>query len=373
MALIPPTILAVPLPWLTSVAGALFGDTSSTVRKLKFWKRTKLTGDFWRYFTLTILIGFAALNTGNNLLYLVVAMLLSLLIISGMMGDMTLFKVRVERRLPRHIFAGKSAHARYDITNGKTLFSSYSFDVKEAPATSALPHSLSPSLTDEETGGDASSGAVYIVKLGPSATVSPVARYTFPRRGLVRLEALELRTRFPFGLILKTWRSESAEEVMVYPTVRAVKGPVRIAGGGTTVGEAQAARRGGGTQLYGLREYTLADDARFIHWRSAAREKRLLVKEFEDERERAVTVLFNNCLDRRKGAEDGDRFERLVEEAASLASHFMERGYSVGLKTLSDDVRPARSTEHLYKILRALALVGAEGPEGAPTVTAVRA
>lgn len=369
MALIPPTILAVPLPWLTSLAGALFGDTSSTVRKLKFWKRTKLTGDFWRYFSLTILIGFAALNTGNNLLYLVVAMLLSLIVISGLMSEATLRKVHVRRVPPRHIYRGESTPIRLEVTNNKRLLTSYSFDVTEARP---------------EEGGDGAEAVethpAYLLKLPAAGTARKVTRYKFLKRGTLKLEALELKTRFPFGLFLKGKRDQSPAELLVYPRIIPIKGEVPVHGSGATWGEEASTRKGSGTQLYGLRDYTLSDDARHIHWRSTAKERRLLVKEFEDEKERTVMVRFNNCPSKDTGEgeddesariESNERFERLVDEAASMAAHFIKRNYAVGLRTVTVEIQPGRGSNQLHKVLRTLALTSPEGNPGSPSITVV--
>ena len=62
-------------------------------RKLKFTREGKY------YLGITLGVGFAAINTGNNLLYLLLGMLLSLMLVSGVMSDLSLRRLTVTRRL----------------------------------------------------------------------------------------------------------------------------------------------------------------------------------------------------------------------------------------------------------------------------------
>ena len=54
----------------------------------------------------TIGVGFAAVNTANNLLYLLLGLLLSLLLVSGVLSDLALWKLKMRRRVPARLFAG---------------------------------------------------------------------------------------------------------------------------------------------------------------------------------------------------------------------------------------------------------------------------
>jgi uncharacterized protein (DUF58 family) len=348
--------ISAPLPWLTILAGKTFGkgphaEARARRRFFKLPRTLKFTREGKRFVALVLLVGIAAINTGNNLLYLVVAMLLSLIIISGIMSESTLRGVDVKRQLPRHLFRGVPAPIRLRVENRKRVLNSYSFNVKEA------------------AGDGLETEPAYILKLGGSKKTVRVSRYTFGVRGIFKLERLELTTRFPFGLFTKGKTDEAADEVVVYPMVR----PIKESGAfpGLTHGASSIAKKGGGTQLHTLRDYTLSDDSRFIHWRSAARTQKLLTREFEEEREQKFLILFENCPDKTTEKGDGPFFEQIVEEAASLAGHFIEKGFSAGLKTLSSEVPVRAGRDHLYRILRTLALTGPKGPQGTPSVRVV--
>src|SRR5580700_1205398 len=59
------------------------------------------------YVLVTLVIGIAALNTGNNLLYIVVAAMLAAILVSGVVSAMVLRWLELDVRLPEHVFAGR--------------------------------------------------------------------------------------------------------------------------------------------------------------------------------------------------------------------------------------------------------------------------
>jgi uncharacterized protein (DUF58 family) len=191
-----------------------------------------------------------------------------------------------------------------------------------------------------------------MLKLKPSASGTLTSSYTFSRRGRFRLSGVKVTTTFPFGIFIKGKVEETAEDVIVYPSI---KGEERTTfqGRANLKEGAGKARRGAGTELYNLRKYTFSDDSRFIHWRSAARARKLLVKEYEEESENTVIVLFDN----RSMPGDEERFEEMVDTAAGVIDRFIDAGCSVGLKTMTEEIPPASGHGQLERLLYILALI----------------
>lgn len=342
--------ISAPLPWLIILVGKIFskkGPEGVARPRFKLPRSLSFTREGKWFTGVLLFIGIAAINTDKNLLYLVVATLLSLIIISGIMSESTLKGVCVKRILPEHFFKGSSAIVRLYVRNTKKITPSFSFKVHELP----------------EDGLKAD--PVYLLKLSSGSKYTGISRYTFDRRGRFILTGIKVSTRFPFGLFIKGRVEDNREEVLVLPSIKPLKKQPPVlnmspAGGlGSPV-------RGSGRDFYGLREYTFEDNSRFIHWGSLAKTSRLFVKEFEKESENRVFVVFENFLSGDYGA-----FEDAVDEAASLAGHFIERGYAVGLKTLTIEVRAGAGSDHLFKILRALALIGPADARGAPVVRVI--
>ena len=82
------------------------------LRRLRPPRRLKLTREGKYLIGITFGVGFAAINTGNNLLYLLLGMLLSLIVVSGVLSELSLRKLTVVRRLPPNAPAERRAGPR---------------------------------------------------------------------------------------------------------------------------------------------------------------------------------------------------------------------------------------------------------------------
>ncbi|MBI5560309.1 MAG: DUF58 domain-containing protein, partial [Deltaproteobacteria bacterium] len=266
--------ISVPLPWLTLLTGKLFGHDAAKKRPSFFiFPRTlRFTKGGWLFTAVLFVIGIAAINTGNNLLYLIVATLLSFIIISGIMSESTLRKLKAGRIIPKHIYKERGADFAFAVENGKKFLPSYSFTVEELPldGLSAAP--------------------AYAVKLDASKKIVTASEYTFKKRGVAKLRGMNFKTRFPFGLFVKGRAELSEEEVLVYPAMEPVEPEMVMEAAKQGAGAVR--KKGIGGEFYGLRDHTLFDDSRYIHWKASARSGRLLRKEFEEEKEEGVIIIF---------------------------------------------------------------------------------
>src|SRR3954468_18900472 len=64
------------------------------------------TREGWWCLAVTVGLGITAMNTGNNLLYLLESMVLALIVVSGVLSEQSVRGVRVTMRLPDEIYAG---------------------------------------------------------------------------------------------------------------------------------------------------------------------------------------------------------------------------------------------------------------------------
>jgi uncharacterized protein (DUF58 family) len=269
----------------------------------------KPTRDGWWCLLVAVGLGVAAINTGNNLLYLLVSALLALIVVSGILSEQSMRGLDLTGVAPDEIYAGQPAVLGAKIANRKRWFTSYSVTVELlAPEARAL---------------ESSSRFLYVrrVEAGPSA--SPPGRRRCPR-GRHRLTGVRLTTRFPFGLFVKAGRPALTDEVLVFPAVRPVAAEsLRQLG---ESGDAAARRRGRGTDLYNLRGYRSGDDPRFIHWRSSAKTEALMVRELEADTSQNTRLVLVG-----RGRRGTPALERGLSEAASLAVALIRAGAGVEL------------------------------------------
>jgi uncharacterized protein (DUF58 family) len=177
---------------------------------------------------------------------------------------------------------------------------------------------------------------------------------TLAARGRRRLPRLRAATAFPFGLFVKIGPPLLFdEEVLVFPAVRPVS-PRDV--GQATSGEAVSRRRGRGHDLYNLRAYRAGDEPHLIHWPTSAKSGSLMVRELEEDTNEDARIVLTGT-----GAAHGERLERALSQAASLAVHLLRSGTGVELAGSAGAVPLGRGRGQERRILTALALYSPSG------------
>ena len=312
----------------------------------------KVTREGMVYIGGIMIVALAALNTGNNLLFMVLACLLAGILISGLLSRVVLGGVDVRLELPEHIFAQRTVLAIAEIHNTKNLTPSFSVSLvgesspKAKKNASATP---SPQILDRP---------VYFPYIPHRQTVRQSIELTFPRRGVYRQDALGLRTRFPFGFLQKTRRVDSAIEAVVYPTIQPTEEFYEILP--LVSGELESYQRGRGHDLYAIRDYQFNDSARHVDWKASARTGALQVKEYAREDERRVMLVFDPYIGPQAAAADAnaaEQFERAVTLCAGLAWHFYEINSVMEFRSAGFATPRVSAADVIYDILRYLASV----------------
>jgi uncharacterized protein (DUF58 family) len=296
------------------------------------------------YVVVTLVIGIAALNTGNNLLYIVVAAMLAAVLVSGIVSAWVLRWLELDIRLPEHVFAGRPVAGRIVLRNPRRHLPSFSIRVistrkkRKKPAkqwqweatTFAFPFNRPKEqqwlrLPDRRLRRvivvppppGIFQGMAYFPFLPPQAEVSADLELRFDQRGRYREDTFGLATRFPFAFLTKTRHVSLPREVLVYPRIEATDEVLEVLP--LVRGEWESFVRGHGSDLYMLREYLPEDSARHVDWKATAKSGSLKVREFAREDERKLCIAFDNP---EPGSISERAYERAVDLAASLAWHF---------------------------------------------------
>lgn len=326
----PPSRWARVKAWVTSPAA---------LRQLTFTREGK-----WITF-LAIAIGIAAINTGNNLLYLLVGWLLSFIVASGVLSEWTLRDVEIERRLPGMVFAGEPVEIELTARNRHGARAAYSLEITDVVDGAALDKRC------------------YVLRIPAAGAQTLTYSHIFTRRGPHQISGVRLATRFPFGFFHKTRVIALATEILVLPArvqVRAL--PPRP----TRRGETSASKIGRDGEFYGIREQRLGDDRRSIHWSSTAKMGRYMVREREQEQAHQTSIYVEHGVTEAERALIANHapsglacrlaYERGISYAASLAAFYLERGYLVEVIGRGLAVPPGGGRTHIASTLRALAL-----------------
>ncbi|MGA8806476.1 MAG: DUF58 domain-containing protein [Thermoanaerobaculia bacterium] len=302
-----------------------------TKEKWQFDGVVRLTRIGTSFVIFTVVIGFAAINTGNNALYIGLSLMLGCLLLSGVASKDGLKQLVVEFDGVDEAWAMRPAHGRLRIRNRSRIW-----NVRDVIITSeelAAPLSL-PLVKRRE---------VIIVH----------AMFSFRRRGLTQLTRVDLYTRFPFGFFLKKRRPRITGDVVVFP--RLLGDDIPRDRFRPNRGDLQSANRiGGGTDIHSFRDYVRGDSLRRVHWKKSASLGLWIIKQTEVETGRSVHIVVDPC---RPPAVSEESFEEMISEAATFLDDALKSGlevvFSIPQVTLRSDREGAAS------MFRALALLDA--------------
>ncbi len=246
----------------------------------------------------------AAVNTGNNLLYLVLGALCALLVLSAGLAEWNLRSVRVWRRLPAEAWAERAAGGAFVVENRRRLGAAWGLRLAEVDAEGAVL------------------AQARVARVGPGVTLEVPARWTFAARGIERLESVRVESHFPFGLV-RRWRDlPAAGELLVWPSP--LGGPLARRSAGAGLARPDRRRRGREGDFQGLRPYVAGDPLRDLHWPTSARTGRpmVVVRDAAQADEVVVEVV----------EVTGEAWERELSRAAGQLQRHFAAGHAVGLR-----------------------------------------
>ncbi|MEZ5344084.1 MAG: DUF58 domain-containing protein [Pyrinomonadaceae bacterium] len=337
------------------------------------------------FVALIVIVAFAAFNTGNNLLFLVLSFIISALLISFAAGYFCLRKLDVKMRFSEAIFAGEATPIIVGLKNRKIVFPTFSVTAEVRGKERDYSRYLSEfkAIVSEKLAKRISRSPIikytldYFVYVPRNRSIENKVDHIFSRRGRFNINDFELSTRFPFGFFRHRRRLPAQKaELIVFPKIARIGDVLDFP---AESGKHVSARRGTGQDLFALRDYQPTDDMRHIDWKATARANQLTIREFTAEVETRITVVFDPILRRtaeekakslrqriseensRKGLSETDkRFEAGVSKAASILLHFASEKTDIRLVVTEISPFPVNRVNNLNGTLRELALIERE-------------
>jgi uncharacterized protein (DUF58 family) len=366
------TIFALSALFLAAIVGLLtvpFLARRVAAARMKDAFDYDLTREGMAYLGVALVIGIAALNTANNLLFIVLAAMLAAIVVSGIASAAVLRGLELDVIVPRNAFATRPVQLRVNLINPRLWMPAFSvkvftpedkkkkqrgwewrrtefifprrrqwFKLPDYVLRKKGPPPWQPKILTR---------AVYFTYVGPRSQAGVDLELAFPRRGHYSQEGFSLATRFPFSFLLKSRKVRLERDLLVYPALLDSDDFLELLP--MITGEFVSFVRGRGSELYRIREHTPQDPARFVDWKATAKTGSMKVREFTREDERRLRIVFDNP---EPGRVSPPAYERAVSLAASLACHF--NGENVDL---SFDGSGYDGGLHLEDFLRYLATV----------------
>ncbi len=300
-----------------------------------------VTREGMAYLGVALVIGVAALNTTNNLLFIVLAAMLAAIAVSGFASAAVLRGLELDVSVPGTAFATRTVTASVRLRNPRRWVPAFSIRVATSlstkkkkkkptwewrksefvfPRSRPWIHLADYTLkrkVEVEPPPEIFEKPVYFTFVPARSLAEAAVELTFPRRGRYAQDSFLVATRFPFSFLVKSRRVRLGRELMVYPALLDSNDFLDVAP--MIAGEFSSAARGRGSELYRIREHTPEDPARFVHWKATAKTGALKVREFAREDERRLRIVFDNP---EPGVVTEAIYEYYVSKAASLAWYF---------------------------------------------------
>ena len=277
------------------------------------------------YVTATLLLGVAAVNTGNNLLFLVVSAMLGFMAVSGLLGWMNIRGLSVSVRLPDEVYAGVQTLISIRVENGKRFLPSF--------------------LITATFSGCATS----FLLLDPGKPESGSLLFAFPSRGIHGIPVALISSPFPVNFFVRYIRVPVPGSFTVFPAPRPATLP--LAAGKPDAGAAKSFPSPGyDGELAKISDYRGGESLKMIHWRLSAKHEDFKVKQMSSTAIDPVLLEFDSI--------PGANIEERLSYCTFLVNRLVRCGRPVGLKLAQRTVAPAATRLHRLKLLGELAVYG---------------
>lgn len=287
---------------------------------------------------LTIVVLAAALSGGWETMYRLFYAMAAMLVISLLWAwvNVRWTQVRYELKTPR-VQAGGNAEESITIQNS-----------------SWLPKLWVEIRDDSTLFGRRGNGAL---SLGGYERQTLILITPCERRGEFTIGPMSLISGDPFGLFKRRRKLLINEKVIVYPSVVPLFSFGQLPGdlpGGNVRGQRAYVTT---PNASGVRDYRSGDAIRQIHWRSSARLRRLMVKEFDLDPLSESWLVLDLDMNAQAGLSLDSTEECGVTVAASLANYLLDQHREVGLVTQGHTIVTDRGNRQLHKLLELLAVI----------------
>ena len=209
--------------------------------------------------------------------------------------------------------------------------------------------------------------------LPPRGTVTWTGSGSCRRRGLNTIGSLAMVSSDPSGLFRMECRFGRSQSILVYPsTVELSRAVVPGQATGGEIGEA-GQFIGHSPVVSNVREYIPGDSLTHVHWPTTARKDQLMTKEFEGAGINEIWLFVDLQEAVQAGTGDDGTEECSITIAASLAKSLIQDGHAVGMFMQGDEYcrfAPGSDPQHLWALLKALAMARAKGKTPLSTLMA---
>ncbi len=291
-------------------------------------------------FAIALIISAKGFSERVNLIYAIIAVALSLFIVSAYIGFLNIRNIEITRILP----SGITAEDVFDIW--LRVYNTSSF----------LPK-MGLRIVDKYVNAQRKSFDYegYCITLGSKKLANMIFSLSLSSRGLYKFDEIKVTSSFPFGISEFSTTIKIHDEILIYPKIAEVKDITKSHFGLFT--SAQKNLTKGSTfhdEYFGVREYNPGDSMKYIHWKLSAKTQNLLVREYLEESFPPVVLILDSYIIKKD--KDLQALETAISVVAGLAKKFSIKGWRIALIAENNEIFSSSGHQHYLQILKALAL-----------------
>lgn len=280
------------------------------------------------YILLTILIGFSAVNTGNNLIYIIASALLSYMLVSGIFGRNNIYGMDVSLEFPEEMFAHTDTPVAVRARNQRKFLPAFLIRVMIGSQEVFYPFIKAR----EETGSH--------------------MNMRFDRRGRHTLTDITVASVFPFNFFTRYRKIGKKFDLIIFPKPEKIPLNLPFDRPSRSRGDALSDSVGFDADVVSIRDYVSGDALKTISWKSTAKTGQLKTKELSSIELHNVMIDFDR-MDKRN-------LEHTLSCATFLVIRLTRSNIPVGMVIDGQFMEPSTSPTHRLMLLKKLALYGQE-------------
>lgn len=277
---------------------------------------------------MTLLLGFGAVNTGNNLLYLMVSALLGFMSVSGLLGHWNLKKLQITLEPPDEIYDGLETLVRIQVINRRRWLAAFLLEL-----------SFNDSYQQR--------GHIALLSRHERRGVGVPA--TFIGRGEHGQHRLTISSTFPINFFIRHRHLDIHQPITVFPRPVACRNSSER-DAQQTQGAQETHVRGYEGDISRIGDYLGGEPLKMIHWKLSARHDSLKIKELSAHQQPPVEIDLLSL--------PGHNLEQQLRCAAFLINDLMLRHQPVGLAFATQRIAPGLGPAHKIRLLKELARYG---------------
>lgn len=266
---------------------------------------------------LGLVVAYAAVRNNTPILFVLFGTMFAAVAFSAVQAREIIQGLEVQRELPQRVWQYETLYYGYLLRNQRKQ-PAFALNLQELD-----PHEIIDS-------------SALCVHLPGKSMFRSGGRLTVLCRGRLDLSAIRLSSTFPFGLVRlhkDYWQTNS---MVVWPAKGKLKADLLRRGAALTSSARPSRMQSGQDEFFGLREYRVGDNPRWIHWRRSAASEELVIREMAHPVPDTLFLILD--IGRAMGDQvvEAQR-EKLLRFAATLIDDALGHGYQVGMTLAGKD------------------------------------